>query len=170
MKILKFFLLFIILIFLTSCISPFLTDSPGETSNVMYQIFVRSFYDTNDDGIGDLRGVAETQYLKDLGIDIVWLMPINEAQSYHGYDPINLYSIEDDYGNFDDFKYMVNKLHSFGIRVILDLVINHTSDQNPMFIDAIENTNNSKYWNWFILSFDDHSNQFGWHWKINSKD
>lgn len=170
MKILKFFLLFIILIFLTSCISPFLTDSPGKTSNVMYQIFVRSFYDSNDDGIGDLRGVAEkAQYLKDLGIDIVWLMPINEAQSYHGYDPINLYSIEDDYGDFDDFKYMVNKLHSFGIRVILDLVINHTSDQNPMFIDAIENTNNSKYWNWFILSFDDHSNQFGWHWKINSK-
>jgi len=56
-------------------------------------------------------------------------MPINEAQSYHGYDPINLYSIEKDYGDFNDFKFMINKLHLYGIRVILDLVINHTSDK-----------------------------------------
>jgi alpha-amylase len=147
-----------------------LVNPTEETSNVIYQIFVRSFYDSNGDGIGDLRGVAQkAQYLKNLGIDIVWLMPINEAQSYHGYDPINLYSIEKDYGDFDDFKFMINKLHLYGIRVILDLVINHTSDQNPLFKDAIENTNNSKYWDWFILSFEDHSNQFGWHWKENSK-
>jgi len=88
-----------------------------------------------------------------------------------GVDGFRFDALKNIYGyGFDDFKYMVNKLHSFGIRVILDLVINHTSDQNPMFIDAVENTNNSKYRNWFILSFDDHSNQFGWHWKINSKD
>ncbi|MBO8160434.1 MAG: alpha-amylase [Thermosipho sp. (in: Bacteria)] len=155
---------------LTSCIPIFYFNTPVESSNIMYQIFVRSFYDSNGDGVGDLRGIAEkARYLKDLGIDIVWLMPINEAKSYHGYDPIDLYSIEQDYGNFNDFVFMVNKLHENGIRVVIDLVINHTSDQNPLFLDAIENTTNSKYWNWFILSLEDHSGQNHWHWKINSK-
>ncbi|SHH58299.1 alpha-amylase family glycosyl hydrolase [Thermosipho atlanticus] len=159
-----------ILLVLTSCVPFWFSSSPEQSSNIMYLIFVRSFYDSNGDGIGDLRGVGEkASYLKELGIDIVWLMPINEAVSYHGYDPINLYSIESDYGSFDDFFYMVSMLHKNGIRVVLDLVINHTSNKNPYFLDAIENTTNSKYWDWFIMSLDDHSGQNHWHYMINSK-
>lgn len=93
-----------------------------------YEIFVRSFADSNGDGIGDLNGVTEKlDYLSDLGYSGIWLMPINTSPSYHKYDVSNYYEIDKSYGDIDDLKNLINKAHEKNIKVILDLVINHSS-------------------------------------------
>jgi glycosidase len=127
-------------------------QQPWWDDAIFYEIFVRSFYDTNGDGIGDFNGVtAKLDYLQQLGINAIWLMPIHPSPSYHGYDVINYYNVNPDYGSMEDFKRMVNEAHKRGIRVIIDLVLNHTSDQNPLFIDA-NNNPGSPYRNWYIWS------------------
>ncbi|WP_448377482.1 alpha-amylase family glycosyl hydrolase, partial [Fervidobacterium sp.] len=119
-----------------------------QTSSTMYTLFLRSFYDTNGDGIGDFSGVAQkVDYLKSLGVDAVWFLPFNRAKSYHGYDVEDYYNVEPDYGTFLDLENMIKVLNQNGIRVVMDLVVNHTSDTHPWFLDAVENTTNSKYWN-----------------------
>lgn len=101
---------------------------------VYYEIFVRSFADSDGDGIGDFNGVtAKLDYLKELGIDGIWLMPINESDSYHGYDVTDYYAVNSDYGTEDDFKNMLEEAHKRGIKVIMDFVINHTSSSHPWF-------------------------------------
>jgi alpha-amylase len=106
----------------------------GANSDVWYEIFVRSWYDTNDDGIGDLNGVTEKlDYLKALGVSGIWLMPINPSPSYHGYDVTDYYTINPQFGSMADFDRMVNEAHKRGIKVIIDLVINHTSSAHPWF-------------------------------------
>ena len=103
-------------------------------SGVWYEIFVRSWYDTNNDGIGDLNGITEKlDYLKSLGISGIWLMPINPSPSYHGYDVTDYYAINPQFGNMADFERMVSEAHKRGIKVIIDLVINHTSSSHPWF-------------------------------------
>jgi alpha-amylase len=118
---------------------------------VFYEIFVRSFNDSNDDGIGDIRGVTQKlDYLsKDLGVTGIWLMPINESPSYHGYDVSNYYSINKDYGTIEDLKELLKEAHKRNIKVIIDLVINHTSIDNSWFKEAA-NDKNSKYRNYYI--------------------
>jgi glycosidase len=112
---------------------------------VFYEIFVRSFYDGNGDGIGDLAGLIEKldylndgnpQTADDLGITGIWLMPVMEAYSYHGYDVIDYHTVESDYGDNELFRQFVAEAHARGIRVIVDLVLNHTSAHNPWFIDS----------------------------------
>jgi alpha-amylase len=116
-----------------------------------YEIFVRSFSDSNGDGIGDFNGItSKLDYLKDLGITGIWLMPINPSPSYHGYDITDYESVNPDYGTMDDFKNLLSEAHKRGIRVIIDLVLNHTSDQDPWFIAAQEP--NSPYRNYYIWS------------------
>ena len=101
---------------------------------VYYEIFVRSFADSDGDGIGDFNGVtAKLDYLKELGIDGIWLMPINESDSYHGYDVTDYYAVNSDYGTEADFKKMLEEAHKRGIKVIMDFVINHTSNNHPWF-------------------------------------
>lgn len=137
---------------------------------VVYEIFIRSFYDSDGDGVGDINGVSQkVDYLRKLGIDAVWFMPFNEAVSYHGYDITDYYNVEKDYGTMEDLENMIQVLHENGIKVIMDLVINHTSDEHPWFKDAVENTTSSPYWDYYIMSLEDHSGQDHWHWKINSK-
>lgn len=93
-----------------------------------YEIFVRSFADSDGDGIGDLNGIIEKlDYIEDLGYTGIWLMPINPSQSYHKYDVDNYYEIDPDYGTIDDLKNLVSIAHDKGINVILDLVLNHSS-------------------------------------------
>ncbi len=108
-----------------------------------YQIFVRSFYDSDGDGIGDIQGIIEKlDYINDgddstsddLGITGIWLMPINESPSYHGYDVTDYYSIESDYGTMDDFRQLLDEAEKRGIMIIMDLVLNHSSIQHPWFI------------------------------------
>ena len=105
---------------------------------VWYEVFVRSFQDSDGDGIGDLPGLtSRLDYLLELGVDGIWLMPIHPSTSYHGYDVTDYYGIDPDYGTLDDFDVLVAEAHARGIRVILDFVPNHTALQHPWFLAAL---------------------------------
>lgn len=118
---------------------------------VFYEIFVRAFNDSNGDKKGDLKGVTQKlDYLsKDLGVTGLWLMPINASPSYHGYDVSDYYNINKDYGTLDDLKELVKEAHNRNIKVVMDLVINHTSTENPWFKDAASGKD-SKYRDYYI--------------------
>jgi glycosidase len=112
---------------------------------IFYEIFVRSFHDSDGDGVGDLEGlIAKLDYLNDgdpatkddLGVTGIWLMPIMDSPSYHGYDIVDYYQVEPDYGTNEEFKALIDAAHERGIRVIIDLVINHTSSAHPWFINS----------------------------------
>lgn len=109
------------------------------TSGVTYQIFVQSFADSNADGIGDLKGIGEKlTYIKELGVDAIWLTPIHPSPSYHKYDVTDYYGIDPDFGTLADFENLVKKAHELNLKVIIDLVINHCSEQHPWFLSAKE--------------------------------
>src|SRR5438046_491841 len=109
--------------------------------NVCYEVFVRSFYDSNGDGIGDLRGLTQKlDYISGLGADCIWLMPIAESPSYHGYDVTDYDKIEPDYGTNEDFKAFMAAAHQHKIRVLVDLVLNHTSSEHPWFQEALRDS------------------------------
>jgi alpha-amylase len=108
---------------------------------ICYEIFVRSFFDSNGDGIGDLNGLTQKlDYVAGLGANCIWLMPVAESPSYHGYDVANYYKIEPDYGTNDDFKRFMTEAHRRGIRVLVDLVLNHASSEHPFFQEALRDT------------------------------
>jgi len=102
---------------------------------VIYEAHVRSFYDRNDDGIGDLRGVVEKlDYLQDLGVNCLWLLPFFPSPLRDdGYDIADYRGVHPDYGTVDDFRQLIEAAHGRGIRVVIELVVNHTSDQHPWF-------------------------------------
>jgi alpha-amylase len=111
-----------------------------------YEVFVRSFYDSDGDGIGDLRGLTEKlDYIndgnpatsQDLGARCIWLMPVAESPSYHGYDATNYYRVEPDYGTNADFTRLVGEAHRRGIAVLVDMVLNHLSSEHPYFREAL---------------------------------
>ena len=129
---------------------------------VFYELFVRSFADSDRDGVGDFRGaIAKLDYLNDgdpsttddLGVTAIWLMPVAEAASYHGYDVVDYTAIERDYGTLQDFLAFVAAAHERGIRVIVDLVLNHTSRDHPWFQDA--QTPGSAHDDWYVWSSTD---------------
>ncbi|AOZ94649.1 alpha-amylase [Paenibacillus crassostreae] len=133
-----------------------------QPSTVYYEIFVRSFYDSNGDGIGDLRGVIEKlDYLNDgdpsttddLGVGGIWLMPIQPSPSYHGYDVTDYRSVNPDYGTVDDLSLLIDEAHQRGIKVIMDLVVNHTSKEHPWFMDSAEGED-SPYRDWYVWAED----------------
>jgi len=105
---------------------------------VFYQIYIRAFYDSNGDGIGDLNGIVQKMdYLQEFGVDCIWLMPFYPSPlKDDGYDIVDYYNIHPDYGTLEDFKALLRSAHERGIRVITDLVLNHTSDQHPWFQSA----------------------------------
>jgi alpha-amylase len=114
-----------------------------------YEVFVRSFYDSNGDGTGDLNGVTQKlDYIKGLGASCIWLMPIMVSPSYHGYDVVAYYTVEPAYGTNDDFKRLVAAAHARGIAVLIDMVLNHTSSENPWFKAALADTA-SPYRGWY---------------------
>ncbi len=109
-------------------------------ASVAYEIFVPSFCDSNGDGIGDLQGMrSKLPYLKDLGVDLIWLSPIFASPSYHKYDVRDYYAIDAGLGSMSDFEQLIVDAHAQGIRLILDLVINHSSERHPWFLDAKHN-------------------------------
>src|SRR5437763_4560376 len=111
---------------------------------VCYEVFIRSFYDSNGDGIGDLNGLAQKlDYIKGLGASCIWLMPVAASPSYHGYDVSDYYRVEPAYGSNDDFKRLVAAAHRRGIAVLVDMVLNHSSSENPYFKAALHTTTTS---------------------------
>ena len=111
-----------------------LGSSPDDNYRTWYEIFVYSFCDTNGDGIGDLNGViSKLDYLQELGITGIWLMPINPSNSYHKYDVYDYFDIDPQYGTMRDFENLLAECESRGIKVIMDLVINHSSNQHEWF-------------------------------------
>lgn len=112
---------------------------------VVYQIYPRSFKDSNGDGIGDIGGIIEKlEYLQDLGIDVIWLSPVYQSPNVdNGYDISDYQAIMEDFGTMEDFDRMLKKAHSLGIKVMMDLVVNHTSDQHPWFVESKKNGNPS---------------------------
>lgn len=102
-----------------------------------YEIFVYSFYDSNGDGYGDLNGVTKKlDYIKDMGFNGIWLMPIHPSPTYHKYDVSDYYAIDELYGNLEDFDKLITEAHARNINVIIDLVVNHTSTSHKWFKDA----------------------------------
>lgn len=127
---------------------------------VFYEIFVRSFQDSNGDGIGDLNGLIDKlDYLNDgnpatttdLGIEGIWLMPVFESPSYHGYDTTDYETIERDYGTNEDFQRLLDEAHRRGIRVIVDFVVNHSSSQHPWFEESASSPSSAKR-DWYVWS------------------
>ncbi|GAA3922911.1 alpha-amylase family glycosyl hydrolase [Hymenobacter algoricola] len=127
---------------------------------VFYEVFVRSFYDTNGDGKGDFAGLtAKLDYLNDgnpatttdLGVTALWLMPMMESPSYHGYDVTNYKATEPDYGTMAEFETFMAAAHARGIKVIIDLVLNHSSSRHPWFTQSASSPTNS-YRDWYRWS------------------
>lgn len=117
---------------------------------VIYQIYPRSFCDGNGDGIGDIRGIiSKLDYIKSLGVDAVWLSPVYKSPNDdNGYDISDYRDIMDEFGTLDDWKEMVKGMHERGIKLIMDLVVNHTSDEHKWFIESRKN--NSEYRDYYI--------------------
>ncbi len=111
---------------------------------VVYQIYPRSFYDSNGDGIGDLRGIIQKlDYLKELGINIVWLSPVYKSPNDdNGYDISNYRDIMDEFGKLPDWEDLLAEMHKRGIRLVMDLVVNHTSDEHPWFMESRKSKDN----------------------------
>ncbi|ADU28773.1 glycoside hydrolase family 13 protein [Evansella cellulosilytica] len=111
---------------------------------VAYQIYPRSFMDANGDGIGDIKGIiSKLDYLRELGIDVIWVCPIFESPNDdNGYDISDYKGIMKDFGTMDDFDLLLKEVHQRGMKIILDLVINHTSDEHPWFIESRSAKNN----------------------------
>jgi len=116
-----------------------LGESPDDNYRTWYEIFVYSFCDSNGDGIGDLQGViSRLDYLQELGITGIWLMPVHPSQSYHKYDVANYYEIDPAYGTLEDMDELLHQCEQRGIKVIMDLVLNHTADNHEWFLTAVE--------------------------------
>ena len=116
-----------------------LGTSPDDNYRTWYEIFVYSFCDSNGDGIGDLKGVeSKLDYLTELGINGIWLMPIHPSQSYHKYDVADYYAIDPAYGTLDDFRDFLAACEERDIHVILDLVLNHTANNHEWFLTACD--------------------------------
>jgi alpha-amylase len=145
------------------------TTGPGWwRDRVFYEVFVRSFADSDGDGVGDLRGlISRLDYLNDgdpetatdLGVTGLWLMPTFPSPSYHGYDVTDLRGVNPDYGSLEDMRALVAAAHRRGIAVVLDLPINHTSDQHPWFVDSKKP--GSAHADWYVWS--DKQGAGNWH-------
>ena len=138
----------------------FNADRTNANGSVNYEIFVRSFYDHNGDGIGDLLGVKDKlPYLHDLGVKTLWLMPIHNSPTYHGYDVTDYYSVHPDYGTLDDFDSLVETAEGYGIDIMIDMVLNHSAKNHPWFTQSYadymeNNTSSNSKQDWYCWSDD----------------
>lgn len=133
-------------------------------NDTYYEVFVRSFADSDGDGIGDFNGItAKLDYFVDLGISGLWLMPIQPSPSYHGYDVTDYYDVNPDYGTMEDFENLVTEASNRGIKIMLDMVFNHTSNQHPWFLAALDG--DETYRNYYVFATGDNGEY--WHSSTN---
>ncbi|MDO9554869.1 alpha-amylase family glycosyl hydrolase [Rhodonellum sp.] len=112
-------------------------------AGITYEIFIQSFYDTNSDGIGDINGVTKKlDHVKELGANAIWFMPIMPSPSYHKYDVTDYKAIHPDYGTLEDFKKLMKEAHKRDIKIVIDLIINHTSSEHPWFLESKKGRDN----------------------------
>ena len=132
---------------------------PWQNEAVFYEIFVRSFYDSDENGVGDFNGITQKlDYLNDgdpkttddLGVTALWLMPIFPSPSYHGYDTTDYFGVNPEYGTLEDFKRLLVEAHKRGMRVVIDLMLNHTSTEHPWFQASLDPA--SPYRDWYLWS------------------
>lgn len=178
----RIFLALIVSILLIGCAAPLAPQSDSTPqiestpqswwkSITFYEIFVRSYYDSDANGMGDFNGITQKlDYIESLGIRALWLMPIFPSPSYHGYDVTDFYSVNPQYGTMDEFKTLINEAHKRDIRIIIDLPLNHTSENHPWFKESKDP--NSTYRDWYVWSeFDPKSKgpwgQDVWHPSMN---
>lgn len=144
-------------------------DTKWWNDAVFYEVFVRSFYDATGDGIGDFKGlIQKLDYLndgnpdthEDLGITGIWLMPMMQSPSYHGYDVADYYATEPDFGTMQDFEAFLAAAHARGIKVIIDLVMNHSSSQHPWFTKSANKQEG--YRDWYVWSDNNPGNLGPW--------
>ncbi len=129
-------------------------ETPERTgeSGISYQMLVYSFADSDGDGCGDFKGIqSRLDYLKEMGVQAIWLSPIHPASSYHGYDVLDYSGVNPDYGTEADFKSLLDAAHAKGIKIYLDYVLNHTSKDHPWFLDAKKSAG-SQYRDYYIFS------------------
>ncbi|MBN2303206.1 MAG: maltose alpha-D-glucosyltransferase [Anaerolineae bacterium] len=128
-------------------------DSTWYKDAVFYELYVRAFKDSSGDGNGDLRGVlSRLDYLQQLGVDCIWLLPVNPSPLRDdGYDVADYLNIHSDFGTLEDFKALVGGVHQRGMRIIVDVVVNHTSDQHPWFIESRSSKTAAKR-DWYVWS------------------
>ena len=119
-------------------------DEKWWMKSVGYQIYPKSFYDSNQDGFGDLNGIREKlDYLKDLGVNLLWICPFYDSpMDDNGYDVRNFFDVAKEFGTMDDVKHLIKEAHQRGIKIILDYVLNHTSDEHPWFVESRQSKDN----------------------------
>ena len=123
-----------LLLCLTGCRSSRTVTGSDDNYSTTYEIFVSSFCDSNGDGTGDLNGIrSKLDYIADLGFDAIWLTPVHPSATYHKYDVDDYYAIDPSFGTMEDYEALLKDCHDRGIRVYMDLVLNHTSDENEWF-------------------------------------
>jgi len=145
-------------------VQPTLTPTPIPYSSpdwfqnaIVYEIFVRSFADSDGDGIGDLQGVTDNlDYIASLGANTIWLMPIHPTPSEHGYDVIDYFAVNPEYGDLEDLQILVDEAHARDMRLILDFVPSHLSNQNPIFAAAYGDPS-AENSDWFVWTNDNHT-------------
>ena len=127
------------------------TSADWFKSAVVYQVYPRSFQDSDGDGIGDLRGIIDRlDYLQELGIDVLWLSPIYASpQDDNGYDISDYQAIDPTFGTLEDVDELLDKAHARGIRLVMDLVVNHTSDEHPWFVESRRKDSPKRDWYWW---------------------
>ena len=137
-----------------------MTDDQWFREAVVYQIYPRSFQDSDGDGIGDVPGIiSRLDYLQQLGVDVVWLSPIyTSPQDDNGYDIADYQDIDPTFGTLADVDELIAQAHARGIRIVMDLVVNHTSDEHPWFVESRSSTDNPKRdWYWWRTARDGHT-------------
>jgi len=149
---------------------PVPTPAPWWNDAVFYEVFVRSYADSNGDGNGDLTGLINAlDYLNDgdpatdhdLGVTALWLMPVMQSPSYHGYDATDYRTVEEDYGTNADFHRLVAAAHERGMKVVVDLMLNHTSSEHPWFLSAAQDPGSSTR-DWYVWRSDDPGETTAW--------
>ena len=120
--------------------------------SVVYQVYPHSFCDSNGDGVGDLRGVeSKLDYIRELGVNVIWMSPVYKSPNDdNGYDISDYRAIMDEFGTMEDFEHLLAAAHERGLKLVMDLVVNHTSDEHPWFLESRSSRDNPKrdYYIW----------------------